>query len=188
MTTTIRDETEENRMNVLKKFVIVLGGLLALAVCGTSVGGTSSDDAAIRAAGAARDAAYKVLDVDALVPLYADNAVLMPQSEHSVKGRAAIRKFLVGYVAKLKAGGYTPVVASPVEVSVAGNLGIRSGTYSITDKSGAAVDTGKWLEEWRKTGGKWQLVKDISNSDMLPLFPPEDQFPPDPIAAPGGTH
>ncbi|MEO8225168.1 MAG: DUF4440 domain-containing protein [Gammaproteobacteria bacterium] len=132
----------------------------------------SDDEAAIRTAGDAWNSAYNGRDADALVTLFAPDAVLMPETAHTAKGQAAIREFLLVYVALMADAGYTPVIGTGVDIEVAGNLGTRSGTYSVGDKSGATVDTGKWLETWRKTAGKWSITKEIWNSDMLPLFPP----------------
>lgn len=164
-------------MNTPGKTAALLAILLVLAACAPLASDTASSSAgteevAIRAAGNAWNNAYNALNTDALVVLYAADAVLMPEAAQTTKGHAAIRKFLLVYVALLADGGYTPVVNNAVEIEVSGNLGFRSGTYSITDKSGAIVDTGKWLETWRKADGKWYISKDIWNSDMLPLFPP----------------
>lgn len=171
-------------MNVLERTTAFLCVLLALTACVPLASGTAgsveavpaasagADEAAIRAGGDSWNNAYNTLNIDALVELYAADAVLMPEAVRSAKGHAAIRKFLLVYAALLTDGGYTPVVANTVEIEVSGNLGFRSGTYSISDKSGAGVDTGKWLETWRRTDGKWQIIRDIWNSDMLPLFPP----------------
>jgi ketosteroid isomerase-like protein len=60
-----------------------------------------------------------------------------------------------------------------VEITVAGDFAFRSGTYTIKDKSGATADSCKYLQVWRKSGGKWQIVRDMWNSDTLPLFAPD---------------
>lgn len=160
-------------MDAHKKAAVFAAGLLALAICMPSVAGASADEAAIRTAGAAWDAAYRAHNVDALVPFYANDAVLMPQTAPTAKGQAAIRKFLLAYTAKLADGGYTQFVSAVVDIDISGKLGFRSGPYSIIDKSGVVVDLGKWLQIWRKVDGKWHIIRDISNSDTLPLFPPE---------------
>ena len=173
-------------MNTLEKTAAFLAVLLSLAACAPLASDTAgspagADEAAIRVAGDAWNNAYNALNTEALVALYAPDAVLMPEAAKTVKGDTAIRRFLVVYVALLADGGYTPVVANAVDIEVSGNLGFRSGKYSITDKSGAVVDTGKWLETWRKADGKWRIIRDIWNSDTLPLFPPAA------LAAGGGS-
>ena len=168
-------------MNKLNVATISLACLLAVAPCtqaaaATTAGSTAvpagRDEAAIRAAGDSWNTAYNALNTDALVALYAADAVLMPDTARTAKGQAAIRKFLLVYEGVLAGLGYTPVVTSVVEVEVSGPLGFRSGTYSVKDKSGAIVDTGKWLEIWRKSAGKWLISRDIWNSDMVPIIMP----------------
>lgn len=170
-------------MNAHHKTALLLAGLLALATGAQptadaadppSAPAAGANDAAmaIRAAGKTWDAAYKALDAKALAALYARDAVLMIESAPTVKGAAQIGKFLPIYLGLFAEGGYKPVIGSAVEIEVSGNLGIRSGTYRVTDKSGSTVDTGKWLEAWRRVDGKWRIVRDVLTSDELPLFPP----------------
>lgn len=171
-------------MNALPKTIAFIAVLLTLAACTPLASGTAGpstaaeDEAAIRTAGKAWDDAYKSLNADALAALYAADAVLMPETARTAKGEAAIRQFLGIYVGLLAEGGYQPLIDSAADVEVSGDLAIRSGTYAITDKSGMSVDTGKWLETWRKTDGQWRISRDIWNSDNLPLFPPMAYAPP----------
>ena len=39
--------------------------------------------------------------------------------------------------------------------AVTGDLGWHSGTFHVTDAKGASVGTGKYVEVWHKTDGKW---------------------------------
>lgn len=164
-------------MNKLTSTVTALAVLLTAAACTHMVSGTAespaaTDEAAIRIAGERWNQAYNAQDTDALIALYAADAVLMPETAQTAKGQAEIRKFLTVYAGLFKEGEYKPAVVDAVEIQVSGGLGFRSGTYSVTDKAGASTDTGKWLEIWRKTDGKWSIIRDIWNSDLLPLFPP----------------
>lgn len=158
--------------------------LLSLTACASLGPGTAgsppaaTDESAIRAAGAAWDGAWKGLNADALAAFYAPDAVLMPETARTARGAAAIRDFLGIYTGLLAEGGYTVLIDSAADVEVSGNLAIRSGTYAITDSSGTSVDTGKWLQTWRRTDGRWLISRDIRNSDNLPLFPPMLYSPP----------
>jgi ketosteroid isomerase-like protein len=185
-------------MNGLHKASIFLAGLLVLAACGgpepepvapsspapaassnlpdgpppapVVASPTSGDMAAIRAAGASKDKAYGAGNAASMISFYEDDAVLMPPTASVAKGRASIRRFLEGQFDQLSGSGYVSAVDSAVEIRVSGNLGIRSGTYSTKDASGAIVDSGKWLEVWNKSvDGRWAVSRDISNSDTLPL-------------------
>ena len=169
-------------MRALRRNLVLAVGLLALTAGARLDAGTatpsatskavSADEAAIRAAGESRDAAFKALNADALAAHYGDDAVLMPETAKTAKGHAAILGYLKVYLGLLVQYGYKPIVGKAVEIEVWGNTGLRSGTYSVTDKTGAVTDTGKWLQVWRKTGDKWHIIRDMWNSDMLPLFPP----------------
>lgn len=158
--------------------------LLSLAACaslGPGAAGSSSaaaDEAAIRAAGTTWDKAFNARDAGALAALYAPDAVLMPETARTARGSAAIRDFLGIYTRLLAEGGYTVLIDSATDIEVSGNLAIRSGTYAITDSSGTSVDTGKWLQTWRRTDGEWLISRDMRNSDNLPLFPPMVYAPP----------
>jgi ketosteroid isomerase-like protein len=132
----------------------------------------ASDDAAIRKAGESWNAAFEALNVDALVALYATDAVLMPETAQAVTGPKGIRGFLKVYTGLMTDSGYKPYIDPRIDVVVSGNLGFRSGYYWVSDKSRTKVDSGKWLEIWRKKDGKWLIIRNMWNSDILPMFPP----------------
>ncbi|MDP2325909.1 MAG: DUF4440 domain-containing protein [Gammaproteobacteria bacterium] len=164
-------------MNTLKSTIAALSLGLAIAACApiasvTSNSSPATDEAAIRAAGDGWTGAFKASDPAALAAVYAADAVFMPETAETAKGRAAIGEFLKVYLGLLAEGNYTRKVSSAVDVEVAGDFAVRSGTYAITEADGNLMDTGKWLEVWRKRGGKWSISKAMWNSDNLPLFPP----------------
>jgi ketosteroid isomerase-like protein len=186
-------------MNGIAKTALFLIGLLVLAACGKSppdtAGPSSSapaasspapaassepgpavtpsaaaDIVAIRAAGASKDSAFNAGNIGSMAAFYEERAVLMPPTVSSAKGQAAIRRYLQDQANELANGGYTSAVASAVDIRVSGDLGVRSGTYTTKDTTGAVVDSGKWLEVWSKSGdGRWLISREISNSDTLPL-------------------
>ena len=55
---------------------------------------------------------------------------------------------------------------------VAGDTGWESGSYMVTDASGATVDSGSYLSVSRKVNGKWLYVRDTYNSDRPLPAPP----------------
>lgn len=197
-------------MNGFHRAALLLPGLLALAACGNPPADTAAPSSAapvppaaprsapapsspqpaasslaedlrdIRAAGKAKDQAYAAGNAGEIASLYEKDAVLMPPTAQMAKGQPAISRYVRDYVSRLTDSGYTAVIGSAVDIGVSGNLGFRSGTYSIKDKSGAKVDYGKWLELWNKSNGKWRISRDIWNSDTLPLVlsgPDEDGAP-----------
>ena len=48
---------------------------------------------------------------------------------------------------------------------VAGAWGWQSGTFTVKDKAGKVVETGKYLSVSMKKDGKWLYVRDIWNAD-----------------------
>jgi hypothetical protein len=55
-------------------------------------GNTSADEAPVRAFMSAYEAALNASDTEAVMPLYADDGVFMPQNSQSAVGKAAVRQ------------------------------------------------------------------------------------------------
>jgi hypothetical protein len=85
-----------------------------------------------------------------------------------MKGRAAIREFLAGDSAAVKAAGLTMNIPEAGAVDVSGNLAYEAGAYTVTDASGATVDAGKYIGVFEKRDGKWLYIRDTWNSDNAP--------------------
>lgn len=152
----------------LKHLVIVAGTLVGLAACAPAAPpavDTSADEAALRATTTTWIDLYNAGEVEKMVPLYAEDGVLMPPHAAVASGQAAIRAFLVADVAGAKAAGVKIVVGGSPWVSISGDLGSESGSYTITDASGATVDSGSYLSTSKKVNGKWLYVRDMYNSD-----------------------
>ncbi|HQR11663.1 MAG TPA: DUF4440 domain-containing protein [Casimicrobiaceae bacterium] len=133
----------------------------------------AADDAAatIRAGTAAWVKAFNAGNVDGVVATYAEDAVVMPPGSPMLRGHAAIKPVLAREIAGAQAGGVTFVMGNVNDVAVFGDTAWHSGTFSVTNKSGAVVDTGKYMEIWSKKGGKWHISRDIWNSDTPPPAP-----------------
>jgi ketosteroid isomerase-like protein len=56
-------------------------------------------------------------------------------------------------------------------VHVSGDLAYEAGTYSVTDASGAAVETGKYIGVFQKRDGRWRYIRDTWNMDAPPPPP-----------------
>ena len=92
----------------------------------------------------------------------------MPPGVPAITGRAAIKEFIAADIQTSKAAGLVFKVDEPTGIGVSGDLGWASGTDSVTDGSGARVDSGKYLAVYRRTEGKWKLIRDTWNSDAPP--------------------
>ena len=160
-------------MQNLKKAAVVAASFIALTACKPSTppaADTAADEAAFHAGTVTWAEAYNAGDIDRIVTLYAEDAVLMPPDAPAASGHAAMRDFLAADSAAAKAGGLT-MALSENGMGASGNLGWHAGTYVMTDTTGAAVVTGKWVETWRKADGKWLIIRDIWNNDAPPAAP-----------------
>jgi uncharacterized protein (TIGR02246 family) len=154
----------------LRQAAVLAAGFAVLGGCARSeapVADTAADQAAMRAGTAAWVAAFNAGDVDKIVALYTEDAVVMPPDSVSLTGHEAIRKYSVASTAESKAAGMS--FALDAEASGAcGDLGWHSGTFHVTDAKGGSAGTGKYAEVWRRSGGKWLIIRDIWNMDPAP--------------------
>jgi uncharacterized protein (TIGR02246 family) len=114
--------------------------------------------------------AYNADDADGVTALYSEDAVLNIPGAPAARGRAAIHEAFVKDIAAAAAGGLTDKQGAG-EFGVSGDLGWEWNTYTVTDKSGATVDTGKYVTVYEKKNGKWFIIRDIWNSDTPPATP-----------------
>lgn len=125
----------------------------------------AADEATIRGINPAWFKAYNAGDVNSIVALYAEDAVLNGPGAPAARGQAAIREFLMKDVATSTAAGMTFNAGSTTDAGVTGDLGWEWGTFTVTDKSGATVDRGKYVTVYARKDGKWLIIRDIWNSD-----------------------
>jgi uncharacterized protein (TIGR02246 family) len=155
----------------LRKLFVVVAGVAALAACTKTpppTPDTAADEAAVRAVNIAWFKGYSAGDGAAVAALYADDAVLNAPGAPAARGKAAIREFYMKDVAALAAAGLANVDGPTSDVGLSGDLAWQWGTYKVTDKSGAAVDTGKYLTVFQRKDGKWMIIRDTWNSDAPP--------------------
>ena len=155
-------------MNLFKKPVLmILAALLfGAATMGAWAADTASADvSALRAVDDAWMKAYNAGDADAVTALYADDATLMPPDVPAAQGQTAIHSFFVTDVAASQRAGYKFSITGTTEGGIAGDWGWASGAYAVTDKTGATIDSGKYLSVYKNVGGKWVYVRDLWSSD-----------------------
>jgi uncharacterized protein (TIGR02246 family) len=158
-------------MNGLKKSVVVAAGLLALAGCAQKAPpavDTAADEAAVRAINPTWFKSYNAGDAAGVAALYADDAVLNAPGTPPARGRAAIQDYVAQDIAAAQAAGLKFNAGANVESGVSGDLAWEWNTFSVTDSSGATVDTGKYVTVYARRGGKWMIIRDIWNSDAPP--------------------
>ena len=164
-------------MNILKSAAIIAVGLVAFAGCKPAAVDTTADEAAIKDATRAWVAAYTAGDADAVTALYAEDAIVMPPGAPTAVGHAAIREFIASDSAASKAAGVKLAINDDDTVVISGDLAAHSGSYFVTDASGATVDTGMYMDASQKKDGKWHIVRDIWNSNKAPAPAAEPAAP-----------
>ena len=169
-------------MNILRATAVLAVGLVALAGCQPAAQDTAGDEAVIRLSAPAWAVAYNAGDAEALTAMYWEDAVLQPPGAPAATGHAAIRGFLAGDSAATKAAGLTMNIPEAGAVDVSGDLAYEAGTYSVTDASGATVDTGKYIGVFLKKDGKWLYIRDTWNSDSAPAPAPATEPAVEPAA------
>lgn len=150
-------------------------GLLALASGGAAATDAPTPEETFKAASATWAASYNAGNAAGIEALYADDAVVMPPNATAV-AHAGLHDFLTRDMANSKAAGITLGIASG-KTGRAGDLAWHDGTYTITDKTGKTVGTGKYVEIWQRSAGKWAMVRDIWNDDA-PAAAPATPAPP----------
>lgn len=139
---------------------------------------TAADEAKLRSDALIWFDYYAKADADGLANLYAEDALLMPPGVPAATGRPAIKTFLGDDAANAKAAGISIKSGTVTGAGVSGDSGWVSGNYTVTDASGATIDSGSYLSVHRRTNGAWLYIRDTWNSDR----PPAPPAPPAPAA------
>lgn len=160
-------------MSTPKHLTLIVGTVISLSACapaGPPAADTAADEAALKATTVTWLEAYNTGDVEKMVALYTDDAVLMPPHAPVARGRDAIRAFLTAETAGAKTAGIK-LVPGAATAGVAGDTGWESGSYTAKSASGETLDSGSYLSVSHKVNGKWLYHHDTYNSDR-PLPPP----------------
>ncbi len=147
---------------------VVAGCCLALfALLGnqSATDNRAADEAAVRAVNQEWFKAYAAGNIDALVALYADDAVVSNPGVPSSRGHDAIRVALQKDMADSRTQGANLNPKATTEVGVSEDMAWEWGSFAVTDKSGATVDNGKYLSVFVKRDGGWVILRDMWNSD-----------------------
>lgn len=169
-------------MNRITSASIAVVSILALANCtketpagsdsvqtvSAVTGDAAADEQAIRAINPSWFKAHQASDVDGILALYSDDAVISAPGAAPARGTAAIRTMFTKDMADMAAAGLSQTSGPSPEFGVSGDLGYEWNTYTVADKSGKTVDTGKYLSVFARRNGKWVIIKDTWNSDTPP--------------------
>jgi ketosteroid isomerase-like protein len=140
----------------LALFITLFAGMAQLARAETVRSAIEAANAAISAAAAGGDAA-------SVAAMYAADAAVMPAGSEPIRGADAILKFWQSSLSGI--GG---VALKTVDLFVQGSTATEVGQYELRDKTGRAIDHGKYMVVWRKEGGKWKLLRDMFSTNVAP--------------------
>ncbi len=158
-------------MKMVKYAVFGATAIVALAACAPKAPDSAAEAAAIKADSLVWFDLYNAGDANGVAALYADDGVVMAPGAPAVVGRAAIRDYIGSDIENSKAAGLVFEADEVTDGAVEGDTAWISGTFSVTDSSGATVDTGKYLTVFRRTNGEWLIIRDIWNPDMPATTP-----------------
>lgn len=172
-------------MNILKSAAAIAVGLIALAGCQkTAVVDTAAIEAEVKAGVHTWLASYNAGDADAIAARYADDAIVMSPGAPAATGREAIRAMIAEQSAAAKAAGITLAAldGDTAGVSASGDIAWHSGAYTVSDASGAVIDSGNYMEVQKNIDGRWLIIRDIWNSDRPPAVAPAEKAAAEPAA------
>jgi len=153
---------------MFRKVLLLATAVVAVAACPPKAPDTAADEAKIKADAPVWFDLYNKGDAEGVANLYAEDAIVMAPGAPAVVGRAAIRDFIAADIENSKAAGLTFKGGEITGVGVAGDLAWLGGTFSVTDTTGAAVESGKYLSVYRRMNAEWKLIRDTWNSDRAP--------------------
>ena len=138
--------------------------VLSLALCGASVGIAQTVEDEIKAVGLAWEEAYNAGDVDGVVAVHAEDAVVMPPGFPAVVGIDAVRADAEAFFSE-----YSTDHAMKIQnILVEGDIAIEWAEYTdiLTPKAGGdpIEDAGKHIVVYRRgDDGDWKILKAIWN-------------------------
>ena len=109
-------------------------------------------------------ARYAANDAAGVAALYTEDAQLLPPDMEIVSGRAAIQEF----VAKTNPPGGPEFEIATIETRVFGDYAHRQGSFTVKGPDGTPIETGKFIELWKKVDGKWLIHRDMWSSNAPP--------------------
>ena len=151
----------------MKRLVRFLPLFLFVAAC--SQNAPATDPSVITSRSEIWETALNAGDIETLMTNYTSDARILPPNEKAATGTEAVRAAFGSMID----AGITGSLNS-IEAAVSGDIGYNVGTYALST-GGDVVDTGKYLETWRRgADGQWRISNDIWNSDMPAAMPMDD--------------
>jgi len=134
---------------------------------GASADTRAADEAAIRAATSTMDQSVEAKDLDRIVSLYQDDAVLFAPKAPAAVGKAAIHDAWQGLLGV--PGLKMTLNITGIDVARSGDVALERGAFHVvtTDKDGKPnTETGQLVMAWKKQAdGSWKVVADTNADD-----------------------
>ena len=108
-------------------------------------------------------AAQNAKDINALMAMYADTAVSMPDGEPMLNGKAAIQKKQEADLAK--PAKFASIAFETMDVYAQGNVVTEVGKTMYKDATGKIIGGGKYIAVFEKRDGKYLCIREIYNQD-----------------------
>ena len=154
----------------MKKLFPIVATLLVLAISGCAPQtNMEADVAGIRTLVDEYVAAENVGDVDAMMALTTDDAVIMPANQPPIVGKEAIRAWWDDFYSRFSIEG----AVSDEEIQAFGDWGFVRGTWNVstTSKEGGEPEQGSYsfiLIVQRQVDGTWKEARGIWHPNQPP--------------------
>jgi ketosteroid isomerase-like protein len=112
------------------------------------------------------DDPYRTLDVDALVGMYAEDAISMPANRTWLRGHNDLREF---YSSRAGESGdfETNLVTETDAIDIVGDIAVAVGKFRVTRKPEEGVagldHAGRYLVVYRRVDGEWKMWRDMDS-------------------------
>ncbi|MBC7509508.1 MAG: DUF4440 domain-containing protein [Ferruginibacter sp.] len=107
--------------------------------------------------------AINAKDLNALMAMYAEDAVSMPDGEPMISGKAAIQKMQEEDFAK--PAKFASIAFETLDVYAQGNVATEVGKTMYKDAAGKTIGGGKYIAVYEKRDGKYLCIREIYNKD-----------------------
>lgn len=154
----------------MKKIAGLLGifflGITALAQQGgMSKPDLSSDEMAVKEISRNWLTLDRNNDIDGVMELFDDQAIVYSRNQQPAKGKEAIRQFFK-LDKQMNPKAVTDWTTERVEVASSGDLAVEYGSFNVKNSGpdGNGSDQGNFVTVYRKIDGKWKIISDIGAS------------------------
>lgn len=114
--------------------------------------------------------ALRTNDLETFMSYVAEDVFFMPPGEPPVRGRDAVRKWMVAFLAQYRTSSLT---LADREVFVGSGWAVELGTFewALQPVAGGAavIDRGNYMQVWKKQSDKtWRFAREVYNSSVPP--------------------